>query len=104
MSSIIDSPSNYSAWEALASDYSTDIIKRPPIGQTKNIGSIESIAELFKNRYNKIRKIFREQSGFRESGTIKDITFERKKVGYKKRRYKIIGMVEDFKRTKSGLP
>ena len=54
MSSIIDSPSNYSAWEALASDYSTDIIKRPPIGQTKNIGSIESIAELFKNRYNKI--------------------------------------------------
>jgi DNA polymerase II small subunit len=102
MASPIDTPDSYSAWDAFASDYSTDIIKRPPVGQSKNIGSIESIADLFKNRYEKIRKIFREQSGFRESGTIKEITNERKKIGYKKRRYNVIGMVEDFKRTKSG--
>tara|TARA_R110002051_G_scaffold324587_2_gene422558 strand:+ start:293 stop:1585 length:1293 start_codon:yes stop_codon:yes gene_type:complete len=102
MASPIDTPDSYSAWDAFASDYSTDINKRPPVGQSKNIGSIESIADLFNNRYEKIRKIFREQSGFRESGTIKEITNERKKIGYKKRRYKVIGMVEEAKRTKSG--
>ena len=98
----LDNPDSYSAWDALASDYSTEIIKRPQVGQSKNIGSIEDIADLFKNRYEKIKKIFREQSGFRETGTIRDITNERKKLGYKKRRYNIIGIVEDFKRTKSG--
>jgi DNA polymerase II small subunit len=102
MASPIDTPDSYSAWDAFASDYSTDINKGPPVGQSKNIGSIESIADLFKNRYEKIRKIFREQSGFRESGTIKEITNERKKIGYKKRRYNVIGMVEEAKRTKSG--
>ncbi len=98
----LDNPDSYSAWDAVASDYSTEIIKRPQVGQSKNIGSIEDIADLFKNRYEKIKKIFREQSGFRETGTIRDITNERKKLGYKKRRYNIIGIVEDFKRTKSG--
>ena len=102
MVSPLDTPDSYSAWEALASDYPTEIIKRPEVGQSKNIGSIEDIASLFRNRYEKIKKIFREQSGFRETGTIKDITNERKKLGYKKRRYNIIGIVEDFKRTKSG--
>ena len=102
MVSPVDTPDSYSAWEALASDYSTEIIKRPQVGQSKNIGSIQDIANLFKNRYEKIKKIFREQSGFRETGTIKDITNERKKIGYKKRRYNVIGIVEDFKRTKSG--
>jgi len=102
MASPVDTPDSYSAWESLASDYSTEIIKRPQVGQSKNIGSIEDIAALFRNRYEKIKKIFREQSGFRETGTIKDITNERKKIGYKKRRYNIIGIVEDFKRTKSG--
>jgi len=102
MASPIDTPDSYSAWDAFASDYSTDINKGPPVGQSKNIGSIESIADLFKNRYEKIRKIFQEQSGFRESGTIKEITNERKKIGYKKRRYNVIGMVEEAKRTKSG--
>lgn len=102
MASPIDTPDSYSAWDEFASDYSTDVIKRPAVGQSKNIGSIENIADLFKNRYEKIRKIFREQSGFRESGTIKEITNERKKIGYKKRRYNVIGMVEEAKRTKSG--
>ncbi len=102
MASPIDTPDSYSAWDAFASDYSTDINKGPPVGQSKNIGSIESIADLFKNRYEKIRKRFQEQSGFRESGTIKEITNERKKIGYKKRRYNVIGMVEEAKRTKSG--
>ena len=102
MVSPLDNPHSYSAWDSFAADYPTEIIKRPEVGQSKNIGSIGDIADLFKNRYEKIKKIFREQSGFRETGTIKDITNERKKIGYKKRRYNIIGIVEDFKRTKSG--
>ena len=102
MVALLNNPDSSSAWDSLASDYPTEIIKRPQVGQSKHIGSIEDISALFRNRYEKIKKIFREQSGFRETGTIRDITNERKKIGYKKRRYNIIGIVEDFKRTKSG--
>ena len=94
--------SSAESWKGKASDYSDDIIKNSPVGQTKNIGKIHDISNLFRERYDRIRDIFRLQSGFRESGKIKDLTDTRKRSDFKNRRYNIIGIVEDMRRTKSG--
>lgn len=94
--------SSSESWKGHASDYSDDIIKNSPIGQTKNIGKIGDISNLFRERYDRIKDIFKLQSGFRESGKIRDLTDVRKRSGFKNRRYNIIGIVEDMRRTKSG--
>ena len=48
--------SSKDSWVASASDYPDEIKKNYMVGQTKNIGSIDSIADLFKDRTKK-RKV-----------------------------------------------
>ena len=97
----LNKPDLSDAWSALASDYSTEILKYPEVGQSNRSGSLEDIANLFHERFDKLRKVLRQQAGFRETASIKDCCDERKRV-FKNRTYNIIGIVSDTKRTKSG--
>ena len=101
MARSINKPDLSDAWSALASDYPTEILKYPEVGQSNRSGSLAEIANLFHERYDKLRKVLRQQAGFRETATIKDCCDERKRV-FKNRTYNVIGIVVDAKRTKSG--
>ena len=48
-----------SSWDAKASDYSNDVITNPPVGETKNIGSVGSISDLFRDRFETIATFWR---------------------------------------------
>lgn len=91
-----------SSWDAKASDYSNDVITNPPVGETKNIGSVGSISDLFRNRFETIADLLAMQAGFKATGTIKELTDERKRSGFKNKIYRVVGIVEDARRTKSG--
>lgn len=97
----IKRPDLSDAWSYSAADFPTEIIKSPEVGQSNRSGSLADIANLFHERYDKLRKILRQQAGFRETASIKECCDERKRV-YKNRIYNIIGIVVDAKRTKSG--
>lgn len=89
-----------SAWFEVASDYPTIIDKGLLVGQTDQTGKIDDITNLFTNRFDSISKIIREELGFKETATIKELC-ERKSV-FTNRPCNIIGMVVDIHRTKSG--
>ena len=91
-----------SSWDAKASDYSNDVITNPPVGETKNIGSVGSISDLFRDRFETIADLLAMQAGFKATGTIKELTDERKRSGFKNKTYRVVGIVEDARRTKSG--
>ena len=90
------------SWAAKASDYPDEITQSKPVGQSTNIGSIGSIAELFHNRFEKIAEMLSMQAGFKATGTIKDLVDERKRSGFKNKVYRTVGIVESSRRTKSG--
>lgn len=90
------------SWNHNASDYNTDIIKNPAVGQSKNIGSVGTISDLFRDRFETIANLLAMQAGFKSTGTIKDLTDERKRSGFKNKTYKTVGIVESSRRTKSG--
>lgn len=90
------------AWNYSAADFPTEIERFNPVGQTKNIGSVDDISNLFRERYELVRKILRKQAGFRESATIRELVNDRKTTGFKRKRYNVIGIVEEMRRTKSG--
>lgn len=90
------------SWNHNASDYNTDIIKNPAVGQSKNIGSVGTISDLFRDRFETIAELLAMQAGFKATGTIKDLTNERKRSGFKNKVYKTVGIVESSRRTKSG--
>ena len=90
------------SWAAKASDYPDEITPSKPVGQSTNIGSIGSIAELFHNRFEKIAEMLSMQAGFKATGTIKDLVDERKRSGFKNKVYRTVGIVESSRRTKSG--
>ena len=98
----INKPDLSTAWEALAVDYPTEILKYPEVGKSKDVGNIESIATLFRDRYDKIRNLLRNEAGFKETGSIKEVCREYMKSPFKKRHYNVIGIVSDLNRTKSG--
>ena len=98
----IKKPDLSSAWEALAVDYPTVVEKYPEVGQSKSVGNIDNIANLFRDRYDKIKDILRNQAGFKESGTIKQVCREFRNSPFKKKHYNVIGIVADMSRTKSG--
>ena len=98
----INKPDLSDAWKCIASDYETDIEKYAPVGASKNVGNIDSIANLFYERYDKIKKIMRSQAGFKESGTIAQIERDFQHTSFKNRIYSVIGIVSDANRTKSG--
>ena len=58
------------SWSAHASDYSTDIGLGAPVGQSRRAAKLENIVHLFSERYKTLRKILRQQCGFRESHSI----------------------------------
>ena len=64
------------AWDALASDYPTEIKKGFSVGESRGLSNLEGITNLFIDRYDKIKEIFITQSGFHPSGTIKEIKKE----------------------------
>ena len=87
-----------SAWEAIASDYPTEIGVGKAVGENRRGSGIDDIVNLFAERYEAIRKILRIQCGFRESHTIFEVSKERKSY----RPYHVIGIVSSRRRTKSG--
>ena len=91
-----------SSWEHNASDYSNEIIKNTPVGQSTNIGSVDSIADLFKDRFETVAELLAMQAGFKPTGKIRELTDERKRSGFKNKTYKAVGIVESARRTKSG--
>ena len=90
------------AWSHNASDYATDIIKNNPVGESKNIGSVGSISDLFKDRFETVAELLAMQAGFKPTGNIRELADERKRSGFKNRTYKAVGIVESARRTKSG--
>ena len=58
------------AWQQKASDYSTDIELGKIVGNDRKGSSLVDIVNLFSNRYDVIRKLIRNQCGFRETNTI----------------------------------
>jgi len=86
------------AWEAIASDYETDVQVGKPVGENRKGSSIDDIVNLFAERYEVMRKMIRKQCGFRESNTISEVSKERKTY----RQYNVIGIVASKRRTKSG--
>ena len=94
--------SSKDSWVASASDYPDEIKKNYMVGQTKNIGSIDSIADLFKDRFEKVAELLSMQAGFKPTGTIKELCDERKRSGFKHKTYRTVGIVDSLRRTKSG--
>lgn len=90
------------AWDALASDYPTEITKGFSVGESRGLSNLEGITNLFVDRYETIKDIFITQAGFHPSGTIKEIKREFHIINSDKRKYQLIGMVSEMKRTKSG--
>jgi|TARA_R110002020_G_scaffold72266_2_gene186010 DNA polymerase II small subunit len=90
------------SWAGKASDYPDEIIKNHPVGESVNIGSIGSIADLFHDRFEKVAELLSMQAGFKSTGVIKDLMDERKRSGFKNKTYRTVGIVESSRRTKSG--
>jgi len=90
------------SWAGKASDYPDEIIKNNPVGESTNIGSISSIADLFHDRFEKVAELLSMQAGFKSTGVIKDLLDERKRSGFKHKTYRTVGIVESSRRTKSG--
>ena len=86
------------SWDAKASDYSTDIELGAPVGQSRRAAKLENIIHLFSERYEMLRKLLRQQCGFRETSSIAEANRERKRY----KTYHFIGMVMSTRRTKSG--
>jgi DNA polymerase II small subunit len=86
------------AWKAKASDYSDTYAVGNIVGQSNTKGHIADIVNLFYDRYQTITDLLRNQAGFKASGTIRQITKEKKQ----NREYNIVGIVLDVRRTKSG--
>jgi DNA polymerase II small subunit len=86
------------SWDAKASDYATNIELGAPVGQSRRAAKLENIINLFSERYKSLRKILRQQCGFRESHSISEASRERKRY----KTYHFIGMVMSTRRTKSG--
>ena len=86
------------AWQQKASDYSTDIELGKIVGNDRKGSSLVDIVNLFSNRYDEIRKLIRNQCGFRETNTIAEIEKEKKRY----RHYNVIGIISELRRTKSG--
>jgi len=93
---------SYSAWDALASDYPTQLEKGFDVGESRGLSNLEGITNLFINRYENLKEIFIKQGGFHPSGSIKEIKREFRTINSSNRKYQIIGMVSEMKRTKSG--
>ena len=91
-----------SAWDALASDSPTEILKGFDVGESRGLSNLGGITNLFIDRYEKITEIFKNEAGFHPSGNIKEIKRDFYKINSDKRKYQIIGMVSEMKRTKSG--
>ncbi len=87
-----------SAWEAKASDYETSIKVGRPVGENRKGSGIDDIVNLFAERYDSMRKLIRQQCGFRESNTISEVSKERRNY----RQYNVIGIISSRRRTKSG--
>ena len=98
----ISRPDLSDAWKCLASDYPTEVERFSPVGESKNVGNIDSISNLFFERYDKIKKLMRTQAGFKESGTIQEIERDFQRTSFKNRIYQVIGIVCEASRTKSG--
>ncbi len=90
------------AWDELASDYPTNIEKGFNVGESRGLSNLEGITNLFVDRYDKLKEIFITQAGFHPSGSIKEVKREFYLINSDKRKYQIIGMVSEMKRTKSG--
>lgn len=93
---------SYSAWDELASDYPTQIKKGFDVGESRGLSNLQGITNLFIDRYENLKDIFIKQAGFHPSGSIKEIKREFRIINSDKRKYQIIGMVSEMKRTKSG--
>lgn len=89
-----------SSWFSIAADYPTMIETGTLVGQTDQTGKIEDIVNLFTNRFDAISKVIREELGFKETSTIKELCA--KKSVFSNRTCNIIAMVVDIRRTKSG--
>jgi len=89
-----------SPWFELARDYPDQIHKGTLVGQTDQTGKIEDIVNLFANRFEELRRVIREELGFRETCTIKEM--HQRKSTFTRRTCNMIGMVVDIRRTKSG--
>tara|TARA_R110000851_G_scaffold126496_3_gene258008 strand:+ start:2110 stop:3420 length:1311 start_codon:yes stop_codon:yes gene_type:complete len=90
------------SWSNKASDYPDEVTPTSKVGQSKNIGSIGSIADLFQNRFETVAEMLALQAGFKSTGIIKDLLDERKRSGFKDKTYRTVGIVESSRRTKSG--
>tara|TARA_Y100000389_G_scaffold205136_2_gene263848 strand:- start:6072 stop:7343 length:1272 start_codon:yes stop_codon:yes gene_type:complete len=86
------------AWNHNASDYSDDVVKQAPVGESNQKGKYEDIVNLFQQRYKRIKKILYNQCGFKARMSIKDIYKDMRRH----KQYNIIGIVSEVKNTKSG--
>ncbi len=86
------------AWKAKAWDYSDTYVVGNAVGESNTKGHIADIVNLFYDRYQTITDLLRNQAGFKASGTIRQITKEKKQ----NRQYNLVGIVLDVRRTKSG--
>ena len=75
-----------SAWDALASDYSTDILKGFDVGESRGISNLDGITNLFIDRYEKITEIFKTEAGFHPSGNIKEVKRDFYKINSDKKK------------------
>ena len=66
------------AWKAKAWDYSDTYVVGNAVGESNTKGHIADIVNLFYDRYQTITDLLRNQAGFKASGTIRQITKEKK--------------------------
>lgn len=90
------------SWSYRAEDYPDEIERYSEVGQSKNIGSVDSISDLFRERFEIVKELLETQAGFKASGKIRDLLDYRKRSSFKQRTYRIVGIVENTRRTKSG--
>tara|TARA_R110002012_G_scaffold315637_1_gene529684 strand:+ start:1056 stop:2360 length:1305 start_codon:yes stop_codon:yes gene_type:complete len=86
------------SWLGNASDYSNDIVLGTPVAENRKGSGLKDIVNLFSERYDKIHKILRYQSGFKITHTIKEMLKDKRRY----HKYNLIGMVVSKRTTKSG--
>ncbi len=88
------------AWANKASDFTDEIHIGPPVGQSEQSGKLDDIVNLFSERYETLRKVLRQEWGFKELTSISEV--RKDKQVFRNRKFNMIGIVSDIRRTKSG--
>ncbi len=88
------------SWKAKAWDYPDNITVGARVGETRQKGQFDDLVGLFHDRFQKLSKIIKNQTGQHPTGTIKEI--KNRWTDYTRSPACILGIVMEVRRTKTG--